>query len=231
MKFARQEPAREFQCGRDGWVTLRDCGTLELEAGELARFRTVRNFSYCLLRQPWGYVVPSPLNYISTVQEFVPLIAGEDAPKSHLLFIDNSLWDQFDAYRAREGIRIIARFSGGPVKGREGSNSEVWGDSEIPMHDFVLEPDEQVTLVSSSGTEFDVVRKSWGFYGTPSFGLRMPRFKLRPILFLSGDGTQYFAAVERGWEAEFKLALNSRDIQTSFWLDDGDELRALGGRH
>ncbi|MGE3316484.1 MAG: hypothetical protein AB7O26_15315, partial [Planctomycetaceae bacterium] len=34
--------------------------------------------------------------------------------------------------------------------------------------DVALEPEEQITLATASGTEHDVVRKSWGYYATGS---------------------------------------------------------------
>src|SRR5204863_5563233 len=47
---------------------------------------------------------------------------------------------------------------------------------------IALEPDEQVTFQTESGGEYDVVRKSWGFYATPSLNGRLERFNLRAVL-------------------------------------------------
>ena len=47
---------------------------------------------------------------------------------------------------------------------------------------LALAPDEQVTLLTESGAEYDVARKDWGFYATPSLNGRLESFGLRGVL-------------------------------------------------
>ena len=49
-----------------------------------------------------------------------------------------------------------------------------------------LEPGEQVTFTTAAGGEYDVARKDWGFYATPSTNSRLKSFGLRAALVLSG---------------------------------------------
>src|SRR5881628_2648488 len=51
-----------------------------------------------------------------------------------------------------------------------------------------LEPDEQVTFVTPAGAEYDVARKAWGFYATPSLNGRLLNFGLRAALIRSFVG-------------------------------------------
>ena len=44
-----------------------------------------------------------------------------------------------------------------------------------------LDADEQVTFTTESGAEYDVARKSWGFYATPSLNGRLTGFGLRTL--------------------------------------------------
>ena len=82
-----------------------------------------------------------------------------------------------------------------------------------------LEADEQVTLTTGSGNEYDVCRKSWGFYGSPSFRTRMARYNLRPAFV--GDGRQvHFMAVENRREDEFHRDLAARKLSLIVWLDE-----------
>jgi len=37
-----------------------------------------------------------------------------------------------------------------------------------------LAADEQVTFCSVTGSEYDVTRKAWGYYATPSLNARLP---------------------------------------------------------
>ena len=47
---------------------------------------------------------------------------------------------------------------------------------------IALAPDEQVTFTTEAGGEYDVTRKSWGFYATPSINGRLKTFGLRAAL-------------------------------------------------
>jgi hypothetical protein len=44
------------------------------------------------------------------------------------------------------------------------------------------QPDEQLTFRVPSGREYDVCRKDWGFYATPSTNGRLKRFGWRTAL-------------------------------------------------
>lgn len=92
-----------------------------------------------------------------------------------------------------------------------------------------LDPDEQVTLTSASGTEFDVVRKSWGYYGTPSLNRRLPDHGLRPALALS-RGAMYVMLVESGHEGEFASYLDGQGMELVCWLDSDDAVADAAAR-
>ncbi len=87
--------------------------------------------------------------------------------------------------------------------------------------DIALEPDEQVTFVTSSGTEFDVVRKSWGYYATPSLDARLPAHGLRPALCRSG-ARRYLLLAETNRLEEFHAYLRNQAMEIIAWLDTDD---------
>lgn len=87
-----------------------------------------------------------------------------------------------------------------------------------------LEPDEQVTFKTDSGTEYDVARKSWGYYATPSLNGRLPRFNLRAVLVAGQDGKQYLHLVETGFEDEHAEYLGQNSMRVLVWLDTGLDL-------
>lgn len=84
--------------------------------------------------------------------------------------------------------------------------------------DIALEPDEQVTFTTASGTEFDVVRKDWGYYATPSLNGRLPAHGLRPALVKSGDKS-YLLLVAEGAEPAFFDYLDDQRMTMICWLD------------
>lgn len=106
----------------------------------------------------------------------------------------------------------------------------VGGASEIELRDcgrVALDADEQVTFTTEAGGEFDICRKPWGFYATPSLNRRLPRFGLRPLLVRSSDGTFYVWLVERGREAECDRYRARERIEIVAALDDPDALARL----
>ncbi len=93
-----------------------------------------------------------------------------------------------------------------------------------------LHPDEQVTFVTESGVEYDVARKSWGFYATPSLNGRLTKFGLRAALVKSPDEKVYVMLVERGKESDFEEYLVVERQQVVAWLDSDERLRQLEER-
>jgi hypothetical protein len=85
--------------------------------------------------------------------------------------------------------------------------------------DITLEPDEQITFLTASGTEYDVVRKSWGYYATPSINGRLLQHGLRGVLVKNPAGLIYLLLVEKGKETEFADYLTGENQEIVCWLD------------
>ena len=83
-----------------------------------------------------------------------------------------------------------------------------------------LSADEQVTFITENGGEYDVARKPWGFYATPSLNQRLQKFGLRGVLAKSREGTFYILLVEQGEELEFQEYLDSAGMKRVCWLDE-----------
>jgi hypothetical protein len=96
--------------------------------------------------------------------------------------------------------------------------------------DAWLEPDEVLTLRTDSGTELDVTRKSWGYYGSPSFNGRVREYGLRAALAIGvpRDGEQadrmYLLLVEEGYEADFSAYLEAEEMRVVAWLDSDEAI-------
>lgn len=94
------------------------------------------------------------------------------------------------------------------------------GDVDIAhCADVALEPDEQVTFTTRSGTEFDVARKSWGYYATPSLNRRLPAHGLRAVLAANADERLALLLVERGHEEDFSAYCEEQGMRVVAWLD------------
>lgn len=108
---------------------------------------------------------------------------------------------------------------------------QVGNAAKFDMHDcgtLRLAADEQVTLVTERGAEFDVARKDWGFYATPSLNGRLEQFGLRGVLIKNrGTGRFFVLLVERGHEAAFDQYCEVENLAIVAWLDNSENLARL----
>ena len=93
--------------------------------------------------------------------------------------------------------------------------------------DISLSPNEQVTFVGESGHEYDVARKSWGYYATPSINGRLRNHHLRGALVSNQKDQLYLMLVESGKEAEFNSYLDDERQTVLMWLDGDDVVAKL----
>jgi hypothetical protein len=102
---------------------------------------------------------------------------------------------------------------------------EVGFGEKIQMKDCAhieMEPDEQVTFLTESGAEYDVARKSWGYYATSSLNGRLKSFGLRAVLVKGEDGKFFVHLVEKGKENDYDRYRQAERLVVVCWLD-GDE--------
>ena len=98
-----------------------------------------------------------------------------------------------------------------------------------------LAADEQVTFQTDTGGEYDVARKNWGFYATPSLNGRLSGFGLRAVLVRSRVDRFFVLLVERGREEDFNAYIDSEGLEIVTWMDTTEALSAIargnvGGR-
>lgn len=94
-----------------------------------------------------------------------------------------------------------------------------------------LAPDEQITFVTDGGAEYDVARKDWGFYATPSLNGRLADFRLRGVLVKNRGTRRFFVMlVERGAEARFESYCSAENLAVVTWLDTAAALEELERR-
>ena len=103
-------------------------------------------------------------------------------------------------------------------------------EDAVTMYDtghLALADNEQVTFTTTAGGEYDVARKSWGFYATPSLNGRLLRFGLHAALVRNTKQQWFVMLVEDGGEAEFEAYLDSERLEVVAWLDSTERLAAL----
>ena len=81
-------------------------------------------------------------------------------------------------------------------------------------------PDEQITLITESGKEYDVARKDWGFYATPSVNGRLKDQGFKTALVKNSFGKYYVMIVEKEKMREFETYLKQEKNYLQKWLDE-----------
>jgi hypothetical protein len=99
------------------------------------------------------------------------------------------------------------------------------GGTLAHVADVELGDDEVVTFRTGSETEFDVTRKSWGYYATPSLNGRLREHGLRAALAVGvprSDGEperMYLLLVEAAREDDFQTYIDAEHMRVVGWLD------------
>jgi len=83
-----------------------------------------------------------------------------------------------------------------------------------------LNPDEQVTFTTDSGKEYDVMKKSWGFFATPSINNRLKNFGYKTALIKDSTGKMFICLVEEDKVEEFHQYLELDKGKIQCWLSD-----------
>lgn len=81
-----------------------------------------------------------------------------------------------------------------------------------------LQPNEQVTFLSENSAEYDVTRKSWGFYATPSTNSRLLKFGFKTALVKNSLNYHYVLIVKEGLEEEFNKYISRESMEVVAWL-------------
>lgn len=83
---------------------------------------------------------------------------------------------------------------------------------------ILLKFNEQITLMTEDNKEYDICRKEWGFYATPSFNGRLKKFNLLGALVKNNSGQVYLLIVEKNKKAVFYDYLEKEHQTFIKWL-------------
>ncbi|MFH1318657.1 MAG: hypothetical protein ABIH71_06550 [Candidatus Omnitrophota bacterium] len=92
-----------------------------------------------------------------------------------------------------------------------------------------LNADEQITFTTESGVEYDLTRKNFGFYATPSINGRLVKFNLRAVLVKNRIDRIFMLLVEKGKEDLFDKYMNEEKMDIIGWFDDPQFLLKIKG--
>ena len=108
---------------------------------------------------------------------------------------------------------------------------QVGPNGQITLLDYGkirLERNEQVTFTLPEGGEYDVARKEWGFYATPSLNGRLEQYGLRGVLIKNRATSKFFVLlVEKGKEKQFDEYCRQENLAVVAWIDTSSALESL----
>ena len=100
---------------------------------------------------------------------------------------------------------------------------QVGSDYKITIKDcgsITLDPDEQITFTAKDGKEYDVVKKEWGYYATPSVNGRLKKFGYKTALVKNIEGMIYVMIVDKEKIDLFQEYINNSNQKILDWLDE-----------
>ena len=109
------------------------------------------------------------------------------------------------------------------IKKRPPREYKVGVDSQITIKDcgsILLEDNEQITFLTSNEKEYDVAKKDWGFYATPSVNSRLKNQGFKTALVRNSIGQLYIMLVEKDKLGIFKTYLREEKNEVIEWLDE-----------
>ena len=86
-----------------------------------------------------------------------------------------------------------------------------------------LQKNEQITFfekLSGKTREYDVVKKSWGYYATPSINKRLKKFHYECALINNNQNKFFICLVSREMKKQFRLYLKKDEQELVCWLND-----------
>lgn len=104
----------------------------------------------------------------------------------------------------------------------------VGADSSITISDcgsIYLDNDEQITFRGQDGHEYDVAKKNWGYYATPSINCRLKKFKLLTVLTKNRSGQVYIMLVHEERQSLFQEYCDAEGLKVLDWLSEKEGYR------
>lgn len=83
-----------------------------------------------------------------------------------------------------------------------------------------LDNNELITFLTKDKKEWDIVKKKWGFYATPSINDRLYKQGFRCALVKNKKGSIFIMLIEKNKLDKFKCYISKEDNHILMWLDE-----------
>ena len=89
------------------------------------------------------------------------------------------------------------------------------------LKNIYLKEDHQVTFLEKfkkEKKEYDIVKKSWGYYATPSINKRLKKFGYECVIIKNRQNKFFLCLVNKDMKKKFKSYLQKDDQKIVCWL-------------
>ena len=91
-----------------------------------------------------------------------------------------------------------------------------------------LDSDEQITFVDSSENEYDLAKKNWGYYATPSINKRLKKFNYKTALVKNNQTDLFYVMIVCNNKIkEFNKYISADSMEIVCWLDENKSLSKI----
>lgn len=90
-----------------------------------------------------------------------------------------------------------------------------------------LSDNEMVTFIDKRKMSYDIVKKSWGYYATPSINGRLRNNKFKTALVSNEHGKIFIMLVEKNNINKFKIYCKNEKQKIIIWLDDNKKTKKM----
>ncbi|MGE5417650.1 MAG: hypothetical protein ACM3UZ_13010 [Acidobacteriota bacterium] len=107
MIIMKNEPARKYRCGKEQWIEITDCGSIELMADEQVTFHTQSGAEYDLAAKSWGFYATPSLNGRLAGFGLHGVLVKNLANRFFMMLVEEGKEKEFDEYLSAEELEII----------------------------------------------------------------------------------------------------------------------------
>jgi len=83
-----------------------------------------------------------------------------------------------------------------------------------------LKNDEQITLINENKKNYDIIKKSWGYYATPSTNGRLKKEGFKTALVKNKSNRYYVLIVDKKKIKNFKNYCKTENQKVIEWIDE-----------
>ncbi len=110
MKINEKSPPREYTVGLQNQITIKDCGSVELNENEQLTFVQKSGKEYDLARKDWGYYATPSMNGRLKSFGYATALVKNSSGMLYIMIVDEEKMNSFESYLNEENQEVVQWF-------------------------------------------------------------------------------------------------------------------------